>query len=250
MNASRIGFYGKLPAHGDFISRGLPRAFINPWDEWLQGVLANSRELLGADWLDRYLVSPLWRFALAPGICGADGWRGLLLPSVDSVNRYFPLTVASPESRGVSPLGALVLDTQWFAACEEAALAALQPGLEADALAARLAEIDVEPAQRLRVPCPRFGTDGASAWHFDLPSDEPDLPLDTVLAEALLHIAYPRCSLWWAAGSEHVPPSLLIHRGLPSMHDFAALLDGRWAQWGWASCRVETDTGDGTANGA
>ena len=31
-----IGFFGKLPSHGDFLSRRLPRSFVDPWDSWLQ----------------------------------------------------------------------------------------------------------------------------------------------------------------------------------------------------------------------
>ena len=40
------GFYGKLPARGDFVRAGLPRDFIDPWDAWLQSVIAGSRTLV------------------------------------------------------------------------------------------------------------------------------------------------------------------------------------------------------------
>ena len=32
---ARTGLFGKLPAHGDFVRRHLPRSFVTPWDEWL-----------------------------------------------------------------------------------------------------------------------------------------------------------------------------------------------------------------------
>ena len=41
------GFYGKLPARGDFVRAGLPRDFTDPWDDWLQSVIAGSRALVG-----------------------------------------------------------------------------------------------------------------------------------------------------------------------------------------------------------
>jgi len=88
------GFYGKVPGLGDFVSRRLPQAFIDPWDVWLQAAIASSRQQLGEQWLDIYLTSPLWRYALSPGSCGARGWAGVLMPSVDRVGRYFPLTIA------------------------------------------------------------------------------------------------------------------------------------------------------------
>ncbi|HLD66572.1 MAG TPA: type VI secretion system-associated protein TagF, partial [Pseudomonas sp.] len=62
---SGAGFYGKLAGRGDFVSRGLPQSFIEPWDAWLAAGLAASQAELGAGWLEAYLVSPLWRFAVA-----------------------------------------------------------------------------------------------------------------------------------------------------------------------------------------
>ena len=29
------GFWGKLPAAGDFVGRRLPAAFVEPWDRWV-----------------------------------------------------------------------------------------------------------------------------------------------------------------------------------------------------------------------
>lgn len=67
-----VGFYGKLASRGDFVSRALPQSFVGPWDSWLAAGLLASQQRLGGDWLNVYLVSPLWRFVLAPGVCGPD----------------------------------------------------------------------------------------------------------------------------------------------------------------------------------
>ena len=93
--AGAVGLFGKLPARGDFVRGGLPGSFVAPWDAWLQLVLAASREQLDADWLPAWLEAPVWRFALAPGLCGEDAVLGVMLPSVDRVGRYFPLTLAA-----------------------------------------------------------------------------------------------------------------------------------------------------------
>src|SRR5215470_14234575 len=90
-----VGFYGKLPSHGDFISRSVADAFIDRWDAWLQAGMAQSRQDLGNDWLDLFLTSPVWRFALERGVIGGNAFAGILLPSVDRVGRYFPLTVVA-----------------------------------------------------------------------------------------------------------------------------------------------------------
>src|SRR5258708_39860674 len=88
-----VGFFGKLPSHGDFVRRRVADDFVAGWDAWLQRCLAQSRETLGDAWLDTYLTSPVWRFALAPTVCGAAAVAGILVPRVGRVGRYFPLTL-------------------------------------------------------------------------------------------------------------------------------------------------------------
>ena len=38
-----VGFYGKLPSHGDFVSRSVGSVFLDRWDGWLQSGVAQSR---------------------------------------------------------------------------------------------------------------------------------------------------------------------------------------------------------------
>src|SRR5215470_6993527 len=77
-----IGFYGKLPSHGDFLRRRVADAFVGVWDGWLQECLAASRAALGESWLDVYLTSPAWRFACAAGASGPAPVVGVMAPSV------------------------------------------------------------------------------------------------------------------------------------------------------------------------
>ena len=81
------GLYGKLPARGDFLSRRLDAQFVEAWDEWLQRVMRESREVLGEHWLECFLSMPDWRFALPAGMVSSAGWVGLLVPSVDRVGQ-------------------------------------------------------------------------------------------------------------------------------------------------------------------
>jgi type VI secretion system protein ImpM len=98
--AAPPGWHGKLPSLGDFASRRLDAAFIDAWDSWLAAGLLGLRERNPAGWLDAYLASPSWRFLLMPGVlpgaAGAQGWAGVLMPSVDRVGRYFPFTIVQP----------------------------------------------------------------------------------------------------------------------------------------------------------
>jgi type VI secretion system protein ImpM len=58
------GLFGKLPAKRDFIEYSVDRALMEKWDPWLQQAVATSRELLGQDWLDIFLVGKICRLLL------------------------------------------------------------------------------------------------------------------------------------------------------------------------------------------
>ena len=109
------GVYGKLPAHGDFVRRGLPQAFIEPWDEWLQTVVGAAREALGSEFALVWSKAPPFRFRLPPGVSGDTAVAGVLLTSQDSVGRPFPLTIAKRL-----PPGALAPNEAWFDALAQA----------------------------------------------------------------------------------------------------------------------------------
>ena len=114
----KLGFYGKVPIKGDFISRHLPRSFIDPWDQWLQESIATSRTQLNDQWLDSYLTSPIWRFALSKGVCDDNTWVGVMMPSVDRVGRYFPLALAAPVNDACSLLSIADQQEDWFSLLE------------------------------------------------------------------------------------------------------------------------------------
>ena len=139
------GWFGKIPALGDFVSRRLPPEFIEPWDEWLSEELFAAREKLGEDWLESYLKAPIWRFALMPGVLDDRHWFGVLMPSVDRVGRQFPLTFAAsfaPESSTFE--NAL---EQWWNALSSTAMRVRDPGLDADALEQALSAAQGEAPQ-------------------------------------------------------------------------------------------------------
>ncbi len=119
------GYFGKVASHGDFVARRLPPDFIAAWDLWLQAGMRHSREQLAERWLEIYLNSPIWHFALGAGVCGRAAMAGVFMPSVDRVGRYFPLTLAACalEEEGDAPRGGA-----WYQRLEELALASLAPG--------------------------------------------------------------------------------------------------------------------------
>lgn len=122
--AAPPGWYGKLPALGDFASRRLPPDFLAPWDAWLQRQVRAGRALLGERWEAAYLAGAPWRFLLLPGACGPGGWTGLLTPSRDKVGRCFPLTIALAFEAQPEAMAGVFAAGDWFDALEAIALAA------------------------------------------------------------------------------------------------------------------------------
>ncbi len=155
MTASAViaGFYGKLPARGDFVTLQLPGAFIRPWDGWLSDRLGASQALLGADWVAAWLEAPVWRFALAPGLAGPDAVLGVMLPSVDRAGRYFPMSFAALFPAGAPRRAGG--DADWLDRCESAGRAALEQDAPPDALPALMG-----PAPIAAPDLP----DGAAFW--------------------------------------------------------------------------------------
>jgi type VI secretion system protein ImpM len=144
--AKMAGFYGKVPARGDFVRAGLPRDFIDAWDDWLSEVMSTSKEVGGDAWLPAFLEAPVWRFALPSGLCGASAIIGLMLPSVDKAGRYFPLTFAAAiDGPGVSSDSAA---DAWLDICEDAGRAALERDLGPDDIRAMVPLPDLQSRDR------------------------------------------------------------------------------------------------------
>lgn len=222
-----LGFYGKLPARGDFLSRRLPAGFIASWDEWLQDAIAASRVQLGDDWLPRYLEAPLWRFFLPGGICGGSAAAGVMMASVDRVGRYFPLVLALPLAEAAS-CDRVLAQEEWFVRIEELALATLSEDFDLDRFDAALA---AEPAPDLGEMEPDILDFGAACV----------TPLGPEGAQSAAARLFARMaakggaplSVWWSSGSAAIAPMVFATPGLPPAGGFAALLDGEWERWGW-----------------
>jgi type VI secretion system protein ImpM len=199
------GYFGKISTHGDFVGRRLPAQLVQAWDGWLQECVLASQDSLGAAWLERYLTSPVWRFAIAPGVLGPEGLGGVMMPSVDRVGRYFPLMVGA--------LGAAALldwfhgQAAWYDAIEDLARASLEPGF-------MLERFDGAAAPALTAAAP-------PAWR---------LPLKEDMTAAIANTALQAHSLWWTDGGPFVEASMLVCRGMPQAQEFVAMLDGTFKE--------------------
>lgn len=225
------GWYGKIPSLGDFASRRLPPHFIGAWDAWLQHSIAASRATLGSRWLDIYLLSPIWRFALLPGVIGEHAWAGLMMPSVDKVGRHFPLTFALPFADQQPDVTAAIFTAQdWYAAVEELALATLNVDFSLEQLERELA---AHPFPlRPEAPPDPTARELAAWWQSSLPACSMVLPalqsmpdLLSSMGQALLSAAGQGKSLWWSGANPSAPAQLHGFIGLPPEERFAQLLN-------------------------
>ncbi len=96
---STTGWYGKLPAAGDFLNRRLPDEFREPWDRWLSQGMMYAKDKLAEQWESTFLSFSVWRFLWISAQDKEPIWLGILMPGIDRVGRLFPLTVAMPFSR-------------------------------------------------------------------------------------------------------------------------------------------------------
>ena len=124
------GFFGKIPAAGDFVSWNLPRAFTDRWDRWM------SRDLI--EHPSRGPLDPrAWRFTVPAGIfCDAPA-AGVWRMSEDRAGRRYPFVIArlgAPPDPG----------DPWFETAGRVAADAVATPWAADAIANRLGRL-LEP---------------------------------------------------------------------------------------------------------
>ncbi len=228
----QTGLYGKLPAYGDFVLRNLGSAFINPWDEWLQRYISASSEQIGETWLDVYLTSPVWRFVLSGGVIDENTWCGLMMPSVDKVGRFYPISVVRQLPARVSPVVFMYTQQSWYQQIETLCLMALDEKVDVDELLEKVTALKPEP-QNLYQPTSHLGREGPVVVGL---ADEDEFSLvDSLpcMLNASLSSSLSSFSLWQTRGSELIGPLVLACRGLPPTGGLASMLDGQWQQRNW-----------------
>jgi type VI secretion system ImpM family protein len=124
---TRARIFGKLPAHGDFIARGMTMEERDAIDRWLAQSLAEAQAALGEGFAERYDRAPPWR-CIIPDSAGEAWEAGALAPSIDSAGRRFPIYLGVV---GIAPENA----EDASAACEALLYDAFEGGWDVDALA-------------------------------------------------------------------------------------------------------------------
>lgn len=127
----RPGFFGKLPAMGDFVTRRLPASFVGRWDRWI------SQHLVHRFSQGSMEDAPVLRFLLGGETFGA--MTGVILASADRAGRRFPLTIAAAPPLAAADIASVAAD--WFDALEATGTSARDNKMDGDGLATCLAAL-------------------------------------------------------------------------------------------------------------
>jgi type VI secretion system protein ImpM len=220
----KCGLFGKLGAKRDFVALATPRGFLERWEPWMQASLSASRDQLGDRWQQAYLTAPIWRFWLGASICGTPV-AGAIMPSLDGVGRYYPLTVHA-VSEVNAPIAPPEMSPQdgWFGQVEEFLLSTLDRTATFDAISAALDRLEPPTSGNDVADSPEIVSlaggmtgisprDGIGAAFAALRAATPDV--------------YAAASFWWTTGGDDFPALALACRGLPDPYRYKTLLTGK-----------------------
>jgi type VI secretion system protein ImpM len=232
---SQVGLYGKLPIFGDFVIRNLNGEFIEPWDAWLQECLAYSRQVMDGAWLDSYLAAPIWRFVIGPTILGNNAWIGIVMPSVDRVGRYFPLTLAQPIDPDIDLTTTYLANCDWFRALEQLGTDALARDLNFNDFESRMTgfmpPVPVVDMNAGDATIPMLKTAFISSY-FTLPGESGDGSSIAQIREVLAGTHQP-VSLWGTECDQTREHYLLASEALPIAERYTAFLDKKFETHRW-----------------
>ncbi|MBM3546281.1 MAG: type VI secretion system-associated protein TagF [Alphaproteobacteria bacterium] len=219
--ATTIGFFGKLPATGDFVVRGFERPVVSALTVWTDQLVSHLRRGAGEDWaavFDR--LQPI-AWVAGEGVCGPGVFAGLMRPSMDRVGRRYPLIVgvALRPGRRVVPIAAAAQG--WFDYVTGLIGDTWSPGLSVETLTAALVEAP---------PFPDTGEDGgaiaepiaAGGWHVRWAGRPRAQDLSAEMFDAAAAAALGRHSLFWV-GPMVGGADVLIVPGLASADQLLAL---------------------------
>lgn len=231
-NGFHAGWYGKLPASGDFVHRGLERAQILWWDRWLQRGVADLGRA-SRDNETAYLRAPFWNFVLPAGLGTGVVQFGCIGPSRDRVGRCFPLALVLCVNVEDYKPELLAGSAAFYRCLGTSMLGALRHGRNAEQLngSLRLAE---ESINHLLLPAAQLPTSGGGDDILSVLNGGHDVaPLTAPRSElgwADLPLYFNEGSVssyWWTNSVEGAAHQSHIHGGMLNATLFDHLFLGR-----------------------
>ncbi|ORM75029.1 type VI secretion-associated protein [Pantoea wallisii] len=134
------GWYGKLPATGDFLRQRLSESTVTPWSHWFQQGLTHWH-LQERACTQLFLRAPVWNFVLPLSPLRQQIQMGCLLPSCDRVGRTWPLLALRSFAPSDWHHAQLAISGDWFQELGALLLRAVRERLSPDALEAAMQQL-------------------------------------------------------------------------------------------------------------
>ncbi len=111
-----VGYYGKIPDRGDFISNNISTELEQAADRLGSSLVAHGRERYGDAFADIFAQMPLFALISGAGAIIDRAIAGVFGPSADAVGRLFPFFVLSessddanaPDAESITRIAALI----------------------------------------------------------------------------------------------------------------------------------------------
>lgn len=213
-------WFGKIPSESEFFSRRVSVGPDSSIEGWMRDGMRHLAVVDPDDWRERYLVTPLWHFAMTGDVWSREPIIGCLGPSADRFGRSFPLIVLQCfEDRG-DALGALLPpQCDWFVDVDRLVRECIGQALSSDDFDQRLIKI----SETIDIP----GTDSTTGILRDLGIAE------SGNEKRRVHFPWPdlkdifssrrQRSFWWAETAPTRPARQIVHSGRPDTELFGLL---------------------------
>jgi type VI secretion system protein ImpM len=221
----RCGLFGKLAAKRDFIAVATPRKFLETWEPWVQSCMSTSKHQLGHKWQQAFLSAPVWRFWLGADICGA-AVAGAIMPSVDGVGRYYPLTLMAVSDPSTSvPPPDLDAQDEWYTVAETFLLSTLDQTASFEAISAELETMACPTIEPILQGSDKIAPIGERMVGMITAGQESTHVLHALRRSN--HATSAAASYWWTEGGEDFPPIALCSHGMPDPFCSSVFLTGK-----------------------
>jgi len=233
---SNVGFFGKIPSAGDFVSRNLSSGLCDSMDRLLQTALMAAT----SDSADRRQVmahAPPVMLSIRPGTLSETGFTGLWFPSCDRVGRVFPLCVGMETGADVARLPLTWPSLHLTRGLCQVVATALQQSSGTDELLARLPSVqeltrmvitDVPFSDADEETVPAVSIDNSNFW-----LEGPETGMSISSRALCSRLPWASETIGVTVGPNGSPAVFFASTSMLTWAHFAALFDGRWDYWGW-----------------
>ncbi|WDE09500.1 type VI secretion system-associated protein TagF [Thalassomonas haliotis] len=222
-----IGFYGKLPAFGDFVRRNLGAAFIDRWDNWQMRAMESASWQLKDNWQKLYLNAPVWRFYLSEGLLDDNAFLGITMPSVDKVGRLYPFTLVVELGRQDNPLALLSCLDSELIRLEDFLIALLdKESIDLKALLEHLTrETEAALTGRMLPQVVASPLTAGELFSCQLTDLQDLTPAVSAMACNFIKHQSLKYSFWWSCGSQLRAPQFRVFDDMPPSQAYISFLE-------------------------